>query len=178
LATAFTIAPSASGIVRGQSTYVDLWVTGLGDDSLWGYQAEVSWDPTILQMTGYDWNPPPHGDQVICPGPTPATCTHVGGNYDWAFYSDSFWLRETVNGEHWTPSLNAIQLNDFSLVRVFFTGLAEGTTWVTARADLHGFGFFGPVTAQIDVQLPEPASGWLALPGLALLLARRRPRAT
>jgi hypothetical protein len=181
LATAFSIVPGSQGIVRGQTTYVDLWVTGLGDDNLWGYSASLNWDPSLLQMTGFDWNPPPHGDQVFCPGPTPATCTQVGGLIhvgNWDFNLGSFWFGETINTEHWNPSLNAIQLNDFSLMRVFFTGLAEGTTWVTASALLWDIGSFGPVTTQIDVQLPEPATGWLALPGLALLLARRRSRAT
>lgn len=186
-AAALNWVPGSQGIVRGQVFDTDLRISGLANDSAWVYSVNVSYDPSIIQLVGYAWGDGAGGDQLSCPGPTPQSCTHVGSviqtDVASTLPSGSHWFFEATNGEHWTPGLDAIQLDDFAILHLRFVGVESGSTGLTAEGDYGASAWAGPAThlsastAQIDVQLPEPASWLLGLCGLAAVRSCRRKRA-
>lgn len=177
--------PGSLDIVRGQVAYMDLRISGLTEDSVWNYFVGVTYDPSVVHLTGVSWGDGAGHNQLVCPGATPETCIWIGSRietnlYDWPRQEGSYYFAENANGLNWSEeNLNAIQLDDFVLLHLRFIGMNEGTTSLAAGGYYGSSAWFStyhelPTTvAQVDVMLTEPASWLLCLPGLAALLARR-----
>lgn len=186
LAPAATLSwePSSLSIVRGQVAYMDLRISGLLDDSVWSYHVNVTYDPSVIQLVTYFWGDGKGSNQLVCPGPTPETCTHIGSTYyisDWWTSQGHFYFAEVANGLNWwEENIDSIQVDDFVLLHLGFVGVEAGTTSLVAGGDynssawyehLHGL---AGVAAPIEVMISEPASWLLGLFGLAPLIVRRR----
>lgn len=177
-------APGAPSLVRGELVYIDLRISGLIDNSVWSYSVNVSYDPSVLRLTSYAWGDGAGGNQLVCPGPTPATCTHIGSNIDvfgdWWTNPGSVQFHENANGLNWTgENLDALQLDDFALLHLGFVGVDAGITALAAEGYYTSSAWFQtyhalPVAAApVEVQLAEPASWLLVLAALGGLCAGR-----
>jgi hypothetical protein len=182
-AAALSWVPSSTALVRGHIAYVELRISGLTDDTVWRYAVDVGFDPAIIQLGPIQWGSAVLGDQLSCPGPTPATCTHIGSNIglDWNADRSHFYFTESSNLEHLTQPMDQLnQADDFVVLRLGFLGLSEGSTSLTANLS---YGPWPPGSAEktlpaasteIDVLAPEPASWLLGLAGLSALGLQRR----
>lgn len=175
--------PASQTIVRGQLGYVDLRLSGLAEETVWFYRVSVAFDPSIVRLGPIRWGDSVTGDQLACPGPTAANCTHLGSMVSLDFGHGYAELAEASNLEHLTRPMDQLQqADDFIVLRLGFLGLAEGATDLTADLYFEAWpplsvplAYLPTATARIDVMAPEPSSWLLGLSGVAALLAARRP---
>lgn len=180
-AAALTLEPSAQHVEVGDLVDVRLWIRDLGDGVVDNYVAAIHFDASVLQLHGLIHGDGLGGNQFSCPGPTPDTCTHVGGPVD-SFYD---WTNPTTlivsEGTYGNLALlQAEQLDDFIVLTLRFQAVHDGMSDITASMVYGEQPAWRPneLSAHTLVQVPEPSAAWLALAGLAAALATRprRPR--
>ncbi|MFM9916871.1 MAG: hypothetical protein ACKVOX_13750 [Rhizobacter sp.] len=179
---------SAASMHVGDTATVALHWDGRGGPSLWSWGVTIDFDPTVIQpgFVGWgsrDFSSQGTGNQLACPGPTRATCTHVGGWIDIAYNQAGHLMMS--EGSYAEPStLNSLQADQFDLLWVDFVAVGEGSSPLSIHPDGHfmdahflsGPGPMDPFIAvtvtegQLDVvPMPETATLWLGLAGLAAL---------
>lgn len=173
--------PATSHIAVGGATTVEMRISGLGDEILSSFDADMLFNSSVLSNYAVTHNAVPQ----------------MGGLGN-VFFSSTFTpgMTESIDYSLLTDAeLAAAQANDFAVLTFSFTGLADGFSLVNLGADLDfERNFVGLNYGTLDVtvqgacisvgtgacEVPEP--GAYSLAGVALLAAgwagRRRTRKT
>jgi hypothetical protein len=176
-----SFVPTATNVAVGDSVFVDMRISGLGAEVLSAFDINALFDAPVLNNTVVSF-----------------FGASFGNNLSESYVDASFGVGDTgvVGGSLLDDAtLAALQSDDFTVLRFTFTGVADGSTFLTLGADpLFQRNFVGLNFQTLDVevqgtcisvgtgqcQVPEPASFGLAalaiggalLPGA---LRRRRP---
>lgn len=165
-------SPSSQVAPVGSSVDVDLVISGLGDfmpDSLGVFDLDVLYDPAILGLTNVAFGDPGLGDQLDLFGF--GSFSGVGGAPGAVnIFEISF---------DFPADLDALQPGSFTLARLSFDVLANGTSPLDLANVILGDAFGAPLAADVDpgsvTGVPEPGTITLFLMGgLALGFAVRR----
>jgi len=165
-------SPSSQVAPVGSSVDVDLVISGLGDfmpDSLSVFDLDVLYDTAILGLTNVAFGDPVLGDQLDLFGFGSFTGVGpvAGGANIFEISFDS-------------PSdLDTLQPGSFTLARLSFDVLANGTSPLDLANVILGDAFGAPLAADVDpgsvTGVPEPGTITLFLMGsVALGMAWRR----
>jgi hypothetical protein len=165
-------SPSTQNVNIGDSVDVDLVISGLGEGaapSLSVFDLDVLYDSTILGLANVAFGDPVYGDQldVFGFGLNPTGVGAVAGGTNLFELSLDFPF-----------DLDLFQRGNFTLARLTFNALAEGTSALDLANVLLGDANGDPLTADVTagrVAVPEPSTVVLMSFGLVGLgFARRR----
>jgi hypothetical protein len=176
-ATVISFVPSDSNVGIGNSTSVDLRISGLGADILTGFDLSIFFDDTILGFDGFAFGT---GLDVFGLGSLQIVD-------DWGLGEvEVFELSFDFDAD-----LMAFQPDDFVLGTFTFTGLDFGISaldifvWELAGEfvfdEILGFEVASSLDADVQsgsIEVPEPGTLLLLLSGLLAFGARRKFRAT
>lgn len=156
--------PINPNVNLGTPVGVALTISGLGDataPSLGTFDLDVSFDPTILSLSGVTYGDPVLGDQLDLFGLGSLTATTPGaGSANLFELSFDF-----------PDDLNNLQAGNFTLATLTFDTLALGTSPLNLSVNALGDAFGDPLVANIESGsvnvVPEPGTVLLLSSGLA-----------
>lgn len=158
-------APSDQSVGLGDNVSVDLYISGLGDDILTGFDIDVSFDDSILGFESFTYGT---GLDTFGLGT-------LNDTIDWGFGAVNVFELSFDFDE----DLQAFQPNDFVLGTFTFSTLSEGISFLDADVlglsgeyvfdDILGFEVAKSLSADVvsgSVTVPEPAILSLLIIGL------------
>lgn len=156
--------PVNSTVNLGSPVDVALTISGLEDSaspSLGTFDLDVSFDPTILSLSGVSFGDLALGDQLDLFGLGSFTATTPGvGSVNLFELSFDF-----------PDDLNTLQAGDFTLAMLTFNTLSAGTSSLTLSVNSLGDAFGDPLVTSLESGsvnvVPEPGTVLLLSSGLA-----------
>ncbi len=162
------VTPSQSG----NTLQLSLLVSGLGEQAapaLSGYDLGIAFDHNQLAFSGASFGDPLLGNQL--------DLFNLGMNPGVAELAPSGLLNVFELSLDSSQDLNALQADSFTLATLHFNVLQAGSSQmaisVIAFSDADGNSLSPGVTGATITTVPLPATAWLMLGGLGLLLRRR-----
>jgi hypothetical protein len=174
LALAITIGfdPASQVVAVGDPADVELRISGLGSSaapSLGVYDLVVSFDPTVLSLSGISFGDPVLGDELDLFALGSLTDVDAGTPGAVRLFELSLDL---------ASDLDTLQADAFTLVRLTFDTLQVGTsplqTSVAALGDAYGAPLSADLGSGMVAAVPEPQAALVFLVGL--LAVRRATR--
>jgi hypothetical protein len=168
-AVTLVLSPSTQSVGVGNSVSVDILISGLGDGvapSLGGFDLEVSFDPSILVLTGATLNAP-LGASAQFSFEVQSTATGAVA---------SLFALSALSG----PELDALQGDEFNVATLVFSTLAPGTSALVFGNVVLTNSVGGSLPLDVafngEIVVPEPSTSIGVGLGLAALALVRRRR--